>query len=239
MKVSLFIKILVLFVASFAMASSAFAQKTISTNVKIYKFSSESSFGTTVRKKADKDTRFWYKSNDKWFSFSSDEGNSNTTISYNGSSNMVLYRKIAEGNDDKSFAPITTINLPSGSKDVFVIMISSGSSASFYPINVSPDKLPKGKIVIANMTRRVLGLQFGKGTKARPLRPNGNAVFSEPKKRNSSGAIPVAIAARVNGVWEISYKSRVHYPRDQRCIMLVYDTSKNELPQLSVNIVQF
>ncbi len=238
MKISLFIKILVLSVASFAMASSAFAQKTISTNVKIYKFSSESSFGTTVRKKADVDTRFWFKSNDKWLSFSSDGGN-NTSFSYNGPSSMVLYKKIAEGNDDKSFAPITTINLPSGSKDVFVIMISSGASASFYPINVSPDKLPKGKIVIANMTRRVLGLQFGNGTKAKPLRPNGNAIFSEPKKKNSSGAVPVAIAARVNGVWEISYKSRVHYPRDQRCIMLVYDTSKGALPQLSVNIVQF
>ena len=235
MKLSVFFKIIAVAISTIV-ATSAYAQSDISTNLRIYKFSSESSFSPHGGGKKEKSIRYWYKSNNVWTSFSSDEGNK-SSFSYRGPAKMTLYKKIGEGNDDKAFSPLTTINLPSSSRDVFVVMNSTGSSASFYPINVSPDKLPKGKIVIMNMTRRTLGLKFGNDMKA--LRPNANAIFSEPKKRNKGKAIPIAIAAKVQGRWEVSYKSRVHYPENQRCIMLVYDPANKEIPNLNVSIVQF
>ncbi len=235
MKSSFLFKVLTLLAFVCAGASNAFAQGEITASIRIYKFSQESSFGES-RSNADKDVTFWYKSNNAWSSFSSSESN-RINISYRGPANMVLHKRIADGNDDKSFAPVTTINLPFSSKDIFIIMIASGSTAKFYPINVSPDKLQKGKIAIANMTRRTLGLKFGEDLKS--LRPNGHAIFSEPKGRNKGKAVPVMIAARVRGKWEKAYLSRVHYPDNQRCIMLVYDPSNEERPNLNVNIVQF
>ena len=219
-----------------SIAANAFGQLQVETNIKIFQFSQESTFspfGGASKTKAKK--HYWYKNGSTWASFSDSDGQ-RINISYKGSPSMVLYKKIGSDDTDKSFSPVAEIQLPKDSRDVFVLMISVGQSASFYPINMSPDRLPKAKIAVMNMTRRALGIMFGNDQK--PLRPNGNAVFSEPQKFKGL-SVPVKIAAKVQGKWEISYSSRVSYPKDERCLMLIYDTSEKEVPNLNINIVQF
>ena len=233
MKFSSFIKITFPLIALLSLSIASYAQN-VSATLKISKFEYRSTFSPTANsRKASTENTYRYKNGADWMSFSDSESDK-ITINYSGPQKMVLYKRIGKDNTDKSFSPISEIQIPSGSRDVFVLMIKNNSSASFYPVNVSPDKLPKGKVAVMNMTRRVLALLFGEEKKA--IRPNGSAIFSDSKKK---GASPVFIAAKVQGKWEISYKSRVHYPQDERCIMLIYDTSKKEIPNLNVNIVQF
>lgn len=219
--------------AFMAFCITTYAQS-VSTTIKICRFSYKSTFSPNMStKRADNEVRYWYKNGATW-SYFSDSENDRITINYSGPSRMTLYKKTGNDNTDKSFSPVSEIQLPTNSQDVFVLMIKMNRTASFYPVNVSPDKLPKGKVAVMNMTKRVLALMFGEEKKA--LRPNGNAIFSDSKKQ---GASPVLIAAKVKGKWEIAYKSRVHYPQDERCIMLIYDPSNKEIPNLNVNVVQF
>lgn len=233
MKISTLIKLLLTLIALVSLNVAAHAQN-VSATIKIYKFEYRSSFAPniSVKKKVSGQT-YWYKNGATWSSFSDADGDK-ITINYNGPSRMIIYRKVGRDNSDKSFSAMSEIVIPSNSRDVFVLMIKTNSMASFYAMNVSPNTLPKGKVAVMNMTNRVLAIMFGEDKKA--LRPNGNAIFSDKKKQ---GASPVLIATKVQGKWEISYKSRVHYPQDERCIMLIYDTSNQEIPNLNVNIVQF
>ena len=233
MKISTFIKLILSVIALVSLNVAAHAQN-VSATVKIYKFEYRSSFAPNAgSKKRSTEQKYWYKNGSNWSSFS-DEESDRISINYSGPSRMILYKKIGNDNSDKSFSPVSEIMIPSSSRDVFVLMIKVNTSASFYAVNVSPDQLPKGKVAVMNMTKRVLAIMFGEEKKA--LRPNGNAIFSDKKKQ---GASPVLIAAKVQGKWEISYKSRVHYPQNERCIMLIYDPSNKEIPNLNVNIVQF
>ena len=236
MKLSKILKSLLLTVLPLSIAANAFGQLQVDANIKIYQFSQESSFspfGGASKKKAE--NRYWYRNGSTWSSFSDNDGQ-RININYKGSPLMLIYKKVGSDDTDKSFSPVAEIQLPKDSRDIFVLMISVGQSASFYPINMSPDRLPKGKIAVMNMTRRALGIMFGKDQK--PLRPNGNAILSEPPKFKGM-SVPVKIAAKVQGKWEISYNSRVSYPKDERCLMLIYDTSEKEVPNLNINIVQF
>ena len=218
-----------------SMAANSFAQQQIDANIKLYLFSQESSFSPHGRSaKKNSENVYWFKNGDAWASFS--DKNGRASIRYKGPQTLVLHKKVGDDDTDKSFRRVAEIILPNSSSDIFLLMISSGSAATFYPINMSPEKLPKGKIAVMNMTKRALGILFGNDQK--PLRPNGNAILSEPPKHKGI-SIPIKIAAKVQGKWEISYNSRVSYPKDERCLMLIYDPSEKEIPNLNITIVQF
>ncbi len=250
MKLKVFFKLTISLITLFALTVVSHAQE-VSATIKICKFSYKSTFSPNMGSSSKKiqEKLYWYKNADKWQSFSEND-NDRITINYTGPSKMNLYRKVGQDMSDKSFARIGEINLPSGSREIFVLMISSNSNASFYPVNVSPDKLPKGKLAVMNMTKRTLAVQLN-NEKFVPVKRNKNRIFSDVKKE---GASPITIAANIKLKdeleikrnkgkpyrWEYVYRSRIHYPRDQRCIMLIYDTSNNsDRPNLNVNIVQF
>ena len=215
--------------------SAAVRAQNVEASLKIEKFSMEASFAAPSKKGGNK-TIYWYKNGDKWDSFSDADGK-RVNISYKGPQKLVFYKKVGEGESDKAFSPVAEIMIPSASREVFVLMISTGSTAQFYPMNVSPDSLPKGKIAVMNMTRRGLALMFGADKKF--LKANSHAIFSEAKSKKSIST-PVFIAARVEGKWEMSYKSRVSYPDKERCIMLIHDNAAGKpVPSLSVNVVTF
>lgn len=227
-----FLKKLTLCIVSCVFCAVAHAQ--INATIHIYRFSLQSSFSPhgQVAKK-DVDQSFWYKNGSAWASFGK-TGSDDIRISYQGPKTLTLYRKVGKGNDDKDYRAVSRVDLPNAG-EIFMLMIESGNSASFYPINVSPDKIPKGKIAIMNMTKRGLAIMFGEDKKF--LRSYANAVFTQ-RKRNVQSE-PIVIAAKVQGKWEISYRSRMTYQRDRRSLMLIYDSSNKEIPSLNVSIVQF
>ena len=226
------LKTLFLALATFAFCAAAQAQ----VNVHIYRFGLQSSFsphGASSKRTAE--NVFWYKNGSSWNSFG-DKFGKDINISYSGKSPMVLYKKVGNTDTDESFKPAAQINLPPA-RDVFVIMLESGSAASFYPVNVSPDKLPKGKIAVMNMTKRGLAVMFGEDKKF--LRAYTNAIFTQRKKKDLNPD-PIVIAAKVNGQWEISYRSRMTYSKDKRSLLIIYDSSKKaDTPSLNASIVEF
>ncbi len=202
-------------------------------NVCFYKFSVR---GLANRKESDdeKNNTFWYKNNNLWQSFSTIETNKHK-ISY-GDAEITLYRKIAEGNEDKCFSKITSIKLPNPPQDVFIVIGGTETDPKFYPIDLSPNILSNGKIAIVNMTKCDIDLKFGEDSKT--ISPDTHAIFAEPNNRVQGKSIPLAISVVVDGISEVAYKSRVLYPNDQRPIMFVYDTSKNKYPRLNIKVIQ-
>ncbi len=202
-------------------------------NICFYKFSVK---GLSNRKENDdeKNNTFWYKYKNEWKSFSTIETNKHEI--FYSDAEIVLYRKIADGNDDKCFSKITSIKLPNPLKDVFIIIAGTETDPKFYLIDASPDKLPKGKIAIVNMTKFAVDIKFGEDAKS--ISPDTHAIFAEPSNRPQGKSIPLAISVVVDGISEVAYKSRVLYPDQQRPIMFVYDTSKNKYPRLNIKVVQ-
>ncbi len=202
-------------------------------NICFYKFSVK---GLSNRKENDdeKNNTFWYKDKNEWKSFSTIETNKHEIFYCDAE--IALYRKIADGNDDKCFSKITSIKLPNPLKDVFIIIAGTETVPKFYLIDTSPDKLPKGKIAIVNMTKFAVDIKFGEDAKS--ISPDTHAIFAEPNNRPQGKSIPLAISVVVDGISEVAYKSRVLYPDQQRPIMFVYDTSKNKYPRLNIKVVQ-
>ena len=221
-----------------AMCISLFAQN-VNVNLRIYKFAHVSiinPLGKSLGANRGDGNLYWFKAGSEWRSFDAD--GDKISVAYNGPALMQLYKKNGDGKTDKSYSPVAKINIPSGSRDVFVLMIVRNRTADFIPINVSPDKLPKGKVVVMNMTPRTLAIQFGEDRNL--LRSRANAVFSRPKlKDKNATAVPVLIAAKVKGKWEISNKTRVEYPENERCILLLFDPSNKDIPNINLRIVTF
>ena len=220
------------------MCVSLYAQN-VSVNLRIYKFAHVSiinPMGKSLGASNGEGNLYWYKAGSEWRSFDADSDK--ISVAYSGPAQMQLFKKTGDGKTDKSYSAVAKINIPSGSRDVFVLMIVKNRKADFIPINVSPDKLPKGKVVVMNMTQRALAIQFGEDRNL--LKSRGNAVFSRPKmKDKNQKAVPVLIAAKVKGKWEISNKTRVEYPENERCILLLFDPSNKEIPNINLRIVTF
>ena len=201
--------------------------------IRIYKFETRSSFSPHgVKSKKPEGKKFWYKDKDKWQSFDFSSGDAR--ISYSGEKNFVVYKKTGEGMQDNAFVPMSSIALPVGN-EVFILMQKSNSAIAFYPLSVSPDRLPKGDLVFMNMTSRVLAIKFGKNQKV--LRTNKFGVFATDKETKANPL--VYIAAKVAGKWEIAYKSLLTCAEAKRSIVVIYDSSKTEFPSLNVNVIQF
>lgn len=213
----------------------AASAKDITVNINIYKFVFIRSVGTLSNRSA-LESEYWYKSGGQWRSFSVD-GN-RASISYTGAERLTLFKKIAKDEkDDKSFSPVQEVVLPSSARDIFLLMIERNGSAEFFPMNVSPDKMPRGKIAVMNLTQRALGVLFDKEMGG--LKRGSHHVFT-PTKKEAGNPIPIQIATRVDGKWEVIYKNRVRCEKSKRNILLIYDTSTNsKLPQFNVRTVEY
>lgn len=228
-------KLFVGLVAFLGFGLCAASARDISVNINIYKFVFIRSVGTRSNRSA-LESEYWYKSGGQWHSFSVD-GN-RASISYTGSDRLTLFKKIGKDEkDDKSFSPLQEVILPSSARDIFLLMIERNGSAEFFPMNVSPDRMPRGKIAVMNLTARALGVMFDKEMGG--LKRGSHHIFT-PSKKTGDNPIPIQIATRVDGKWEVIYKNRVRCEKSKRNILLIYDTSTNsKLPQFNVRTVEY
>ena len=211
-----------------------FSKGSVQSNIVVYKFvysNSINPFGKSAINNNDKDKIFWYKSDEEWKSFS--VKNDIVKFQYKGSSNIDFYKKISVGEKD-SFKKVGSVSVQDGQQ--YVIMISKGNAVEFLPMNVSPDKLPKGKIEAMNLSKRTLAICFGKDRKL--LRARSTKVLSQEGKKKGV-SLPVMIATELNGKWEVSYRSRIEYPEDKRSVLLIHEIQTKSIPSFSVRIVQF
>ena len=211
-----------------------FSQGNVQSNVVIYKFvysNSINPFGKSSFNNGDNSKVFWYKSDDEWKSFS--VKNDIVSFQYKGDSNIDFYKKIGVGEKD-SFKKIGSVSVREGQQ--YVIMISKGNAVEFLPMNVSPDKLPKGKIVAMNLSKRTLAIRFGEDKKL--LRARATEILSQEGKKKGV-SLPIMIATKLNGKWEVPYRSRIEYPEDKRCVLLIHEIKTKNIPSFSVRKVQF
>ena len=133
----------------------------VSVSIKIYRWSFANSismpdFGTGMissRRTASDDSNLWYKSGGKWIELNI-APRQMKTIKYEGPKNMrCAKRKENPPNPDKpeadeNFSSAGVLNIPISSGDLFALMLKTGSNARFYPMNISPQLLPRNKFSV-------------------------------------------------------------------------------------------
>ena len=218
----------------------------VSVTLKIYRWSFANSismpdFGTGVissRRTAVDDTNFWYKSDGKWHELNI-APRQIKTIKYEGPKSMrFAKRKENPPNPEKpeadeNFSSAGVLDIPITSGALFALMLKTGSNARFYPMNISPQQLPKNKFAVMNMTRQSVAFNINGQTSV--IGPGKSFIFS-PKKKDGEG-ITCQIAKRIKGKWVACYKNIVSIPDDSRTMLLVYDPANKSSPRYNVQVL--
>ena len=218
----------------------------VSVTLKIYRWSFANSismpdFGTGIissRRTAADDTNLWYKSDGKWRELNI-APRQMKTIKYEGPKNMrFAKRKENPPNPDKpeadeNFSSAGLLNIPISSGDLFALMLKTGSNARFYPMNISPQQLPRNKFAVMNMTRQSVAFNINGQTSI--IGPGKSFIFS-PKKKDGEG-ITCQIAKRIKGKWVACYKNIISLPDDSRTMLLVYDPANKSSPRYNVQVL--
>ena len=89
----------------------------------------------------------WYKTNDQWKSLNITAGERSKVIQYNGPRLMIFYSRSKDKDGKPVYKENSRMLLPANASESFVLMFKTGSTAKFYPMNVSPQRLPKEKPV--------------------------------------------------------------------------------------------
>lgn len=221
-------------------------EESVSVTLKIYRWGFANSismpdFGTGIissRRTAAEDSNLWYKSDGKWRELNI-APRQMKTIKYEGPKSMRFAKqKENPPNPDKpeadeNFSSAGILNIPISSGELFALMIKTGSNARFYPMNVSPQQLPKNKFAVMNMTRQSVAFNINGQTSI--IGPGKSFIFS-PKKKDSEG-ITCQIAKRVKGKWIACYKNIISLPEDARTMLLVYDPANKSSPRYNVQVL--
>lgn len=178
------------------------------------------------------------KKNGDWQRINIPSGGVSSQFECEGGANVTFYvRQEAKSKDEEdSFRPIGTMFLPSGANSLFVLMIQRGDSARFFPMNVSPELLPKNKIAVLNMTSQAIGLAVGKHNST--LNAGGYSIFTPNEKEEESSEFK--IFKYNNNRWRPVYEGNVTAVDGKRCMLLVYDPyGRRNMPKFSVQQVYF
>lgn len=226
-------------------AKSADSGETTKTEIILYKWSisntimlPDTATGVSRRVKADNggNSLLWYNSGGEWKSVTASPAQKSAKITYVGPRTMSFYQKIGEGNNSSDFKEIAKLQIPAGAKEIFALMFQKGSSIRFFPMNISPDSLPKGKIAVMNMTGQRVAISLSGDSKA--LGGGSYTIFT-PKKRSET-SFDAKIAKFFDKKWVIIYESIVSVTSNERCLMLIYDPyGKPKNPQFSVQVLTF
>ncbi len=193
--------------------------------------------GKFASNKSDGDSDFWYLSGNDYKKLDTSSG-AMRPFKYKGPQRMAFYKRSEKidknGNPNGyKYTEIANMMIPLGVNDIFVLMQTRGTSASFYPMNVSPKQLPKEKIAVINMTQHNIALLVGGVAKL--LRANSHEIFKPKNKKESS--IEVQMARMVERKWRPVYRSNISIPDDERCIMLIFDPYNAKTPKFNVRTI--
>lgn len=226
--------------------AGAAAQESVDVTLKIYRWSFANSismpdFGTgkiSSRNAKDIDAKLYYKSDGKWRHMRI-APRQMLTIRYTGPKTMLVGYPKAEQvnpdpNSDANYNISGRLEIPITSGDLFAIMLKSGSSAKFYPMNVSPKELPKNKFAVMNMTTRPVAFNINGQTS---IIGSGKSFIFSPKKGKNSNGITCQIAKIVKGKWVPCYKNILSIPDDTRSMLLVYDPATKSAPRFNVQVL--
>lgn len=225
-------------------AQEAESSATVDTNLKIYlwTFSNSVSMPNTMsgaiayKKKDTGDARLFFVSEGKMVS-ALPETDQPASLKYKGPAALRLYRQTVSG-EDVSYREIGNVTLPQASH-IFVLMLKSSGSLRFYPMNIAPDKLPKGKIAIMNIAGENIAISLDGQTGL--LKRGAHLIFKPKTKGGAKAEIKLAHLNEA-GKWEPIYKNRLRAPEDSRSIFLIYNTTgakKGARPKLEIQIMNF
>ena len=227
-------------------AASAGVQDSVDVTLKIYRWSFANSismpdFGTgniSSRNTKENDPDLYYKSDGKWHHLRI-APRQMLTIQYKGPKTMIVgYPKAEKANSDPNsdlnYSVSGKLEIPVSSGEIFALMIKSGSSSKFYPMNVSPKELPKNKFAVLNMTKQSVAFNINGQTN---VIGSGRSFIFSPKKGKDSNGITCQIAKWVKGKWIPCYKNIISIPDDTRTMLLVYDPATKSAPRYNVQVL--
>ena len=189
---------------------------------------------TRIAVNAGGDPVLWYKSDGVWKSVRVAAGTKSGRINYTGASPLVFYSRTGAGAADSDFKEAGRLQIPKESKDLLVLMFRNGSGARFYPVNISPDKLPEGKIAVMNMTSQNMALSLSGDAKV--LKGGGYTIFTPHRK--SENSMHVMIAHFSKKKWSPVYENSMPLPSGERCLILIYDIY-NKSKKFNIEVLSF
>lgn len=188
-----------------------------------------------AKKVKDEDNEFWIQMDGGWKSFDMSSASSKT-IEYRGPSNFKIYQKVPGSDKSKpQYKPVSSISAPKGASELAILMFVRKSSVKFYPVDLSPEKIPEGKLAVMNMTSVPIALSLD--GKSSFMRSMSHVIFPFKEK---SQALPIMVAIKSSDTWKVVYKSRVSPVKDQRNLVLLYDPfEKKGTTNINVQVLNF
>ncbi|MBR7105417.1 MAG: hypothetical protein IKC88_00370, partial [Opitutales bacterium] len=132
-----------------------------------------------------------------------------------------------------TYEEVAKMVIPLNVEQIFALMFKMGKKVRFYPMNVSPKQLPKERIAVLNMTSTNAAILVGGD--ARVLRPGSNAIYKPKSKKETS--VKLQIARRIKNKWVPVYNNNISTPKDQRCVILLFDPYNKKTPRFSVQLL--
>jgi len=227
------------------------AEETVDVTLKIFRWAFSNSLvipdlggdGKRTRKVDNSNdiVDLWYKSGDSYRHLNLNSGSMSAPIRYKGPKTMVLYSRHErpKTEDDTSsgsqydYREACRMSIPLGIDEMFALMFKTGKTVRFYPMNVSPKRLPKEKIAVINMTSHNVAVLVG--GHAQVIRSGSNAIFSPKNKKENF--VEFQIARMVEKKWRPVYKNNISTPKDERCLVLLYDPYNKKSPKFSVQLL--
>lgn len=177
----------------------------------------------------------WYKSDDQWKSLNITAGERSKVIQYKGPRLMIFHTRSMDAEGKPIYRENSRLLLPANASESFVLMFKTGSTAKFYPMNVSPQRLPKEKLAIMNMTIHPAGVVAGGDAKI--LKPGAFTIFT-PKKREKDGMeVKLAKFDKNLNKWRQVYDNAITIPDNKRCLMLLYDPYNSKTPKFTIQVL--
>ncbi len=192
--------------------------------------------GSAGQNAGDKLLELWYKNGDSYSKLNVSSGAFSKSIRYKGPQTIVFYARDEIATDEGkkyNYRQVAKMTIPLGTDELFAMMMKTGRTVSFYPMNISPKELPKEKIAVINMTSQRIAIMVGGSPSF--LGAGANKIF-KPKKRGEM-SVEMIIARMVNKKWTPVYHNNISTPKDARCIVLLYDPTNSKSPKFNVQLL--
>jgi len=181
---------------------------------------------------------FWINSEGKWISFKVNSSAVPQKVDYSGPRNFRIYRSAADPNSDNSqLVPIDSIAIPKYATEIGIMMFVRKNSIRFHPVDISPQSLTKGKIVVMNMTSVPVTLSLDGESK---LLESMSNMFFDLKNADSPKAIPIiASVENKKNKWDVIFRSRISPSGDSRNLVLLYAPSEKKSLNIDILMLSF
>lgn len=195
--------------------------------------------GEAKSKNVEKENdEYWINSDGKWVSFKVSSSVAPKKVQYSGPRSFKIYQS-APGSDPKKMQlkPVSGVTIPDKATEIGLLLFVRNNSAKFYPVDVSPQNLPKGKIIVMNMTSVPVALSLDGENKL--LQSMSHLIFNI-KNVDSAKALPLMAAVRnKESKWEVIYRGRISSPGEDRSLVMLYDPFGKKGLNINVQMLTF